>query len=71
MVSRFSNSCERYYRSNRLCDLNLQSAEIAKISRATDKLNKKILKVKAKRIRLYKQRRLLIKKLRNLDNRKA
>ena len=71
IISRFSDSCERYYRLIRFCNLNFLFVKIAKIFRAAEKLDEQIFDLTAKNIRLKKQRRLLLKKIYNLNNRKA
>ena len=68
IISRFSDSCERYYYLTRFCNLSFFFIKIAKILRIAEKLNKQILKLAAKNIRLKKQRRLLLKKFRNLND---
>ena len=71
VISRFSNLYKRYYRFIRFCDLNFFSAEITKIFRITEKLDEQIFNLAAKKIRLRKQRRLLLKKNYNLGDREA
>ena len=71
VIFRFSDSYKRYYRFTCSCDLNFFFAEIAKIFRTAEKFDKQIFDLTAKSIRLRKQRRLLLKKFRNLNDRKA
>ena len=69
MISDISDSCERCHRFDRYCDLSSPFKEIAKLSGKANKLDEQILEVEAKSLQLRKQRRLLIRKLRELGDR--
>ena len=71
IISDISDSCERCHRFDRYCNLNPSFKKIAKLFCEANKLDEQILKIKAKNLRLRKQRRLLIKKLRELSDREA
>ena len=78
VIFNISDFCEKYHRFDRDYDFNFLSAEIMKLFRKADKLNEQILvertknlETEIKNLRLQKQRRLLIKKLRELNDREA
>jgi hypothetical protein len=63
-------SCEQYLRSTRRCDLASPLAEVERIFKKTEKLQIKAFEAEVKIYRLRKQRRTLLKKIRELGARK-
>jgi hypothetical protein len=62
--------CEQCLRSTRSCDLTSPLAEVKRIFKKTEKLQAEALEAEAKAYRLRKQRRMLLKKMRELGARK-
>jgi hypothetical protein len=60
-----------YYRYNRRCSFAPNDTEIQKQFAIKKKLDGEIKKTEAKAARLYKQRRLILKHLRDLGDRKS
>jgi hypothetical protein len=78
IISSESESYSEYYRFKRRCSLAPNNSELDKQLKIKEKLDKKIveamrvaIKAEAKTIRLRKQRRLAIKRLRKLGDREA
>jgi hypothetical protein len=59
---------ERYFRSNLKCELASLNAKAERLLKKKERLASEIAAIYAKTIRLRKQYRAVIKKLRNLDN---
>jgi hypothetical protein len=70
VTSTAHESCEQCLRSTRRCDLASPLAEVKRIFKKTEKLQAEALKAEAKAHRLRKQRRTLLKKIRELGARK-
>jgi hypothetical protein len=66
-----SSKCEQYVRHNRQYELAFLINQLDKLSEQKNKLLNQIIKNKTRTRRLRKQRRLLLKKMRNLNDRKA
>ncbi len=69
IVSELSDSCERCYRTHRSCELSAPWSEVQKVLAQSDKLDEQILESQAKILRLRKQKRALVKKLKELGAR--
>jgi hypothetical protein len=65
-----SPHCERYYRANRQCELAPPDTEIERLLKQKRKLFGETKKAQAKAIRLSKQRRAILKRVRDLSERK-
>jgi hypothetical protein len=64
-----SSYYERYYRANRQCELASLNAEIERLLKQERKLFGEAKKAQAKAIRLNKQRRAILKRVRDLNKR--
>ena len=62
-------SCEQCLRSSRVCDLAAPLAEMERIFKKAEKMQAEALEAEAKAHRLRKQRRALLKKMRELGAR--
>jgi uncharacterized protein YlxW (UPF0749 family) len=69
VTSTAHESCEQCLRSTRRCDLASPLAEVERIFKKTEKLQAEALEAEAKAHRLRKQRRTLLKKIRELGAR--
>jgi hypothetical protein len=69
ILSPHSEKCEQCYRFNRPCDLASSWSEVNRLLEKRDKLRKKRLAAEAKAIRLRKQERQLLKRVRALGDR--
>jgi hypothetical protein len=69
VLSSHSEKCEQCYRFNRPCDLATPWSEIDRLLEKRDKLRVERLAAEAKAIRLRKQERQLLKKVRALGDR--
>jgi hypothetical protein len=65
-----SPHCERYYRANRQCELAPPDTEIERLLKQKRKLFGEAKKTQTKTIRLNKQRRAVLKRVRDLSERK-
>jgi hypothetical protein len=70
VTSTAHESCEQCLRSTRRYDLASPLAEVKRIFKKTEKLQAEALEAEAKAYRLRKQRRTLLKKIRELGARK-
>jgi hypothetical protein len=70
VTSTAHESCKQCLRSTRSCDLASPLAEVERIFKKTEKLQAEALEAEAKAHRLRKQRRTLLKKMRELGARK-
>jgi hypothetical protein len=61
--------CEQCHRFNRPCNLASPWAEVHRLLKQSDDLKEKMLKAEAKALRLRKQRRVILKKVRALGAR--
>jgi hypothetical protein len=68
VLSPYSEKCEQCYRFNRPCDLATSWFEVNRLLEKRDKLREKRLAAEAKAIRLRKQERQLLKKIRALGD---
>jgi hypothetical protein len=66
-----SESCEQCVRFNRDCELSFPVAKFDKLSKQEGELFNQITECKTRACRLRKQRRLLLKKIRDLGDREA
>jgi hypothetical protein len=71
VVSPSSSRCEQCVRHNRQCELDSPVDQLDKLSTQENKLLDLISESEAKTRRLRKQRRLLLKKMRDLGDREA
>jgi hypothetical protein len=69
VVSDAHESCEQCLRSTRSCDLASPLAEVERIFKKTEKLQAEAFEAEAKAHRLRKQRRTLLKRMRELGAR--
>ncbi len=69
VVSEISESCEQCYRFHRSCDLSAPFKEIDKAMKQVEELSDQIAASEAKSSRLRKQKRLLLKRLKEMGAR--
>jgi hypothetical protein len=69
VLSEVSEKCEQCHRFNRPCDLASPWAEVHRLLKQSDDLKEKVLEAEAKALRLRKQRRVILKKVRALGAR--
>jgi hypothetical protein len=69
VLSEMSEKYEQCYRFNRPCDLASPWAEVYRLLKQSDDLKEKVLEAEAKALRLRKQRRVILKKVRALGAR--
>jgi hypothetical protein len=69
ILSSESPHCERCFRVNRQCKLAPPDAEIERLHKEAKKLFERTKKARAKAVRLAKQRRTVLKRLRALSDR--
>jgi hypothetical protein len=69
VLSEVSEKCEQCHRFNRPCDLASFWAEVYRLLKQSDDLKEKVLEVEVKALRLRKQRRVILKKVRALGAR--
>ena len=71
ILSSDTDKYKKYYLHRRYCDLALSLAEIDRININCKKLDKKILETETKIFCFCRQRKLLLRRLRELGNRKT
>jgi hypothetical protein len=69
VLSEVSEKCEQCHRFNRPYDLTSLWAEVYRLLKQSDDLKEKVLEAEVKALRLRKQRRVILKKVRALGAR--
>jgi hypothetical protein len=69
ILSSHDERCEECFRHQRRCDLASPWAEVERLSKQSEKLQTEALEAEAKAVRLRRQRRLVLKKIKELDAR--